>query len=263
MANKISHIQNKYKKLKDHEFFYKNGFIKFEYSNNTHFENLKKRCKALMTTTKEGWEWKGKDKYREKGIYTSLDLQRSKEKNNLDSLDLIYEKKDIEFIFESGIYDQISRITGRDLVLVDIKYRIALNGKPTKNIRGLHRDSHMYGETPKYYYPAPINLHLYPCFGNPPSSQLKFWEGTNHLQTDNRILDKLYAIFVKPCEFKSSDSDIYLIDTASLHQVNSNAKSKGHFRLMYSFLNRNSFDLKEENMQQCHKFFTEAEKKFK
>ena len=45
MANKISHIRNKYKKLKDHEFFYKNGFIKFEYSNNTHFENLKKGVK--------------------------------------------------------------------------------------------------------------------------------------------------------------------------------------------------------------------------
>ena len=42
---------------------------------------------------------------------------------------IIYTKKDIEFLFESGIYDDISRITVRDLVLVMINYLKALKGK--------------------------------------------------------------------------------------------------------------------------------------
>ena len=263
MSDKTYKILKKYKNLKPHEFFYKNGFLKFEYNENIHFENLKERCKSSIDFTKKGWSWVGKDKYKEQGTYTSLDLRSSKQKSSANSYNHIYEKKDIEFLFESGIYDDITRVTGRDLVLVMINYRIALKGKSGKSNRGLHRDSHLYGDTPKYFYPAPINLHLYPCFGKRSTSQLKFWEGTNHLQTDNKFIDKLYSKIIKPCEFSSSDSVMYLIDTSSLHQVSSEVKTEGHFRLMYSFLNRNCFELKNEDMQQCHKIFLEIEKKYK
>ena len=56
---------------------------------------------------------------------------------------------------------------------------------------------------------------------------------------------------------------MYLIDTASLHQVSSEVKNEGHFRLMYSFLNRNCFELKSENMQQCQEIFLDIEKRYK
>ena len=261
-SRKLSKVLNKYKYLKDYEFFYKNGFLKFEFKNNYHFENLKERCKNSITFPNNGWEWIGKEKYKEDGIYTSLDLRNSNEKIKTTCTNFIYEKKDIEFLFESGIYRSISRITGRDLVLVCIKYRIAFNGRSGKNIRGLHRDSHMYKNTPKYFYPAPINLHIYPCFGNSPSSQLKIWNGTNNLQTDIKLIDKLYSSFVKPCELPSSETSIYLIDTASLHQVSSNKENKGDFRIMYSFLNRDCFELKNEDMKQYYDTFLSLEKKY-
>ena len=93
MSDKISQILKKYRNLKAHEFFYKNGFLKFEYSGNIHFENLKQRCKSSIDLTKNGWSWVGKDKYKENGTYTSLDLRSSKQKSQTDAFNHIYEKK--------------------------------------------------------------------------------------------------------------------------------------------------------------------------
>lgn len=213
--------------------FYEEGLIKEVFNDNESFRRFYSTLKSIYDgKVKPGFEMAQSKKF--SGA------------SNLEPNTIDYDPVFLDILKDNKIFELLKEITGRDLVLGNVKVR--MNYPTGKAYTGWHRDTVIYPKLKKGSVPPLINLNYYPCFENEPENCLLVWSKSHRKQWDSFWLDKLQVTLTRPkIKLKTSNNEFTIFDTVHLHDVAPTSYKKGAMRVIYSFCEK--FQLGDKSLK--------------
>lgn len=144
----------------------------------------------------------------------------------------LYDNSFIDILFSNDIPRLLKDVVGRELYLAHVQLRISY---PGKSYMMWHRDTHAYGDQIIGNIPPVHKIIFYPTVDGQEDKKLYMIPGSHRQVFKNKYLDYLHVFFSKKQTVKSSDSQFFLFNTELFHHVVPEIRTRGSFRLIYSF----------------------------
>ena len=144
-----------------------------------------------------------------------------------------YDPAIVDILFSNNIPKILKDVTGKDLFLAHVQLRISY--PEGGSYMSWHRDTHVYGGKVVGNIPPVHKIIFYPTVDGVTDARLKVVPGSHRFVFGNKIIDFISAILGKKKTIFASDSEFLLFNTELFHHVVPEHNSKGSFRLIYSF----------------------------
>lgn len=143
-----------------------------------------------------------------------------------------YENAFLDILFSNEIPTLLKNVVGRELYLAHVQLRISY---PGRSYMTWHRDTHAYGDQIVGNIPPVHKIIFYPTVDGQEDEKLCMIPGSHRQVFQNKYLDYLHIFLSKKMKIKSSNTKFLLFNTELFHHVIPETRTKGSFRLIYSF----------------------------
>lgn len=205
--------------------YYFDGFSKIPLSETPFFQGLLNELRKLHYSEISGHEDFSKS------YDNTYDLQSQADLN----------ARLVELLFDQGIPEAVSSLTGREYVLGDLVLRKSLAKKsymPWHRDTYLDRQGRVVGRTPPL-----VKVIIYPQLEAARSHELSVLRGTSKRVFRSHIIDKLQRVFTKQTKIFQSNQECIMFDSSILHSaIHSGARENGSFRIIYNFCDQSQID---------------------
>ncbi len=150
-----------------------------------------------------------------------------------------YDKAFVDILFSNDIPKLLNDVVGRELYLAHVQLRISY---PGSSYMIWHRDTHFYGGITTGNMPPAHKIIFYPTVEGVRHEKIRLIPGSHRKVFENRLLDYLQVFLSKRKTILSSDREFMLFNTELFHHVVPEKNSKGSFRLIYSFVEKEQLE---------------------
>lgn len=216
--------------------YHSDGFMINGFKDGKNLEKINSIMKDLLfnESPKDGFFWE------------------SKYQNTLDLRPNIFEYDDVflDILFENNIPQMMKEFLSPDITLHHISLRKSLKGP---SYMPWHRDSYFIDDELVGNLPPAHKIIFYPSFDGKKDKKLIICKGSNNClfrtqpretfispgfsQYDLEILKMLPLV-----EYKSSENEYFMFNTAALHNVIPDERDEGSIRVFYHFSRKFQYD---------------------